>query len=233
MRVRNLCAAALAILCTIGVASAHATFVTYDDFSTAGSPGSSKWASFDGATPPTVSGGNLQMDGTATSGWQGIYSTQRFGYGSYQFTLASFNNATACVFGIDSATTTTGAAQDAIHLRNDTGNLISIGGAGVVPMIDYAPTSLPATYTFVWNPNSVQILRNIGAGDTVLYSTTDSALIPVATDTMRFELVAYGSGAYAVNSVAYQAYAVPEPAALVLCVSGLLGLLAYAWRKRK
>jgi hypothetical protein len=233
MRVRNLGVAALAIVCTIGAASARATFVTYDDFSTAGAPDSSKWGVFSsGAVAPTVSGGDLQMNGAAApTAWQGIYSTQNFSYGSFRFNLDSYNNANACMFAVNSQTTDSPASLDEISLRNDGGALIAKGGSTKVSMIDYATSSLPAAYTFVWHPDLVQVLRDTGSGNTVLYSTTDTSLIP--TGALRFELVAYGSGAYAVNSVGYEAYATPEPSTMMLVATGMLSLLAYAWRKRR
>jgi hypothetical protein len=232
MRVLNQCVLAFAMISVVGVASVRADFVTYDDFNTPGTPDSAKWSVFSGgAVAPAVGGGNLQMDGAATSAWQGIYSKQSFGYGSFRFSLSSYNNLSACMFAINSQTTDSPASVDEISLRNDSGNLITAGGTGKVEMIDYASSVLPASYTFVWHPDLVQVLRDTGEGDTVLYSTTDTSLIPVATDRMRFEVVAYGSGKFNVDSVAYAA--VPEPSSVVLTCAAAMALLAYAWRKRK
>ena len=60
--------------------------------------------------------------------------------------------------------------------------------------------------------------------------------LPTGVDAIKFDAITgFGGGYVGFNEVRFvgTASAIPEPSALVLLAVGLIGLLAYAWRKRR
>lgn len=94
--------------------------------------------------------------------------------------------------------------------------------------------------TTVLNGNIVSSTRNLTTG---YYLGTQGTLRTLTSDAENWkgqiaELLVYDKALntqewIAVNSYLTEKYFVPEPSTLVLLVSGLMGLLAYAWRKQK
>lgn len=70
----------------------------------------------------------------------------------------------------------------------------------------------------------------IGAAGDATHGYSD--LLTGAADHVR--LLAFDGSSYVFNASTDLSYmAAPEPSTIALLVTGLLGLLAYAWRKRK
>lgn len=122
-----------------------------------------------------------------------------------------------------------GFAPDVTGLRVE-GWMRSEGGWGGLGLISIETYSMP-NYQMMEYAD----VRNDGTGDWKVYST----IVPVhhgALETNYFSVVARSTTGNAVHIDAVKVYAigtVPEPSTLVGLVTGLVGLLAYAWRKRK
>ena len=163
-----------AVACVLAT-PAQAAFVTYDDFNGTVLD-SAKWSMPDGTYAPAVGDGNLQLVGmTSTSGWgTGVNSTDHFGYGSFKFAFADYAGGGAHIIALNSRQND-GGPIEAVYLRDDTmatnvGKVVVYKNTAPVAstVLDYAPTALPASYTFVYHPDLLAIYRDIGAGDVQL-----------------------------------------------------------------
>lgn len=122
-----------------------------------------------------------------------------------------------------------GGVQSAC-LRNDQGAYPGwrfVVGNGVDPVYRSAALTAPAAgdlYSVVWNSTSTSLLLNgtsiatttvVPTVDMAVYSYTQKGILR-----LTFDYVAVGS-------------TVPEPSTIILLSTALVGLLAYAWRKRR
>lgn len=127
--------------------------------------------------------------------------------------------------------------------------------------IDYAATvAWRSPITGTVNANFSVTDRNGGGGDGVEYSlykngaaagttlahgyvdngpdwtsgpVTANGISVAAGDTLYLQIGARGSYGYDLTGVSFSVTAVPEPTAMMLLGSGVIGLMAYAWRRRK
>ena len=83
-------------------------------------------------------------------------------------------------------------------------------------------------YDIVWTNRSLQLKLN---GSVVATSTVVPRVQAMCFNLAVGDNSSGDSGYYRMDYVGTTA--IPEPSALVLAATGLLGLLAYAWRKRK
>jgi hypothetical protein len=95
--------------------------------------------------------------------------------------------------------------------------LYSSGDSAV--LADSGSISLPGTATEVWNTYSFQFTTLAGQA--------------YVGQTIGVEFATAGYGYCGVDNFSLTVMTVPEPAAIVLVVTGVIGLLCYAWRKRK
>jgi hypothetical protein len=65
------------------------------------------------------------------------------------------------------------------------------------------------------------------------YSMTFTAKAADVGTSFQPEFLCAAGSTFGIDSVSLSAVATPEPSAVVLCATGIIGLLAYAWRKRK
>ncbi len=84
--------------------------------------------------------------------------------------------------------------------------------------------------TDVWYDNGVDAVTGQTFGTITNGMLGWSDPIPELGASGHLEVINYGGSAY---GGANMGYAVPEPSTIVLLTAGLIGLLAYAWRKRK
>lgn len=94
------------------------------------------------------------------------------------------------------------------------------------------PNAAPAaaTTTVAWDDLSKTEIREFSTSVTVLAGS------PMLGCTMGVSIWGDGAGAgvdYAVDNIRLTRVAVPEPSSMVLALSAIAGLLAYAWRKQK
>ena len=141
--------------------------------------------------------------------------------------------------------------QDFAYNNTYGGSTISVGISGIAANTDYTMT----WYIYDWTNSNVasvtdQVAAKTGSNTTgstgnVTFTTGDAAM-PMSngqysyTGTWRSTStsldidISYVSGGLPYTRVnGFEMTAVPEPSALVLLGTGFLGLLAYAWRKRK
>jgi hypothetical protein len=127
-------------------------------------------------------------------------------------------------------------------LANDGGLYVFQGGSGIngqgtaSSKVAFGGTfSTSAYYTLGYNVNTATgAISNVTlSGSTADYSSlTSSAFSNAATANLGFLTSSEDGGAYGyVDNVSLSA--VPEPASCAILTTGLIGLLAYAWRKRK
>lgn len=209
-------AAALLLLAGALATPAGAAFVAYDDFGGA-SLDTNKWDIVrSSGTDITVSGGQLAI--TGNTDYPAIRSKQAFPVGTTLRMVVSTATGTV-VFGTNSQTnTSSGAAVDAMYVRNDGGfagyasedNIANgigfwanVGGTGA------------GTFDFVFGTTTLEIWKN--------GSPLGSIARPVNFDqAQRFEVVLYPGATIMIDEVSYF---IPEPASLWLLGLAGLGLL--------
>jgi len=86
--------------------------------------------------------------------------------------------------------------------------------------------SLVSNHTLAWTDY-------YSGTDHLLYSTLDVSSLAVNNTKSLFFDFQGTQGAGFLRIVELQGYAVPEPSTVIILVTGLVSLLAYAWRKRK
>jgi hypothetical protein len=202
----------LAVFGTAG--SAWADYV-YDHFN-GDALDATKWT-WDGTGSVTVA------DSAASIYHTYIGTTTDFGYGVYQVKFADAPTGTGNV-GFAPADW-----SSQIEMRNDTtGNgsweLYVRQPDGGKSQVALATPAAGDVYTFDYSASAVKLFRN---GSEVANVTT---VFPV--EGMGFAM----GGGYGNNSFTMDYFAVgaiPEPSTSIILLTGLIGLLAYAWRKRR
>jgi hypothetical protein len=121
-------------------------------------------------------------------------------------------------------------------LANDGGLYVYTGRAPTTSKVAFGGTfNTSSFYTLGYDVNTTTgAISNVTlSGSTADYSgLTSSAFTNAATANLGFFTSSEDGGCYGfVDNVALST--VPEPSSLILSVCGLVGLLAYAWRKRK
>lgn len=234
MRVGNLFGAALAIACTIGAASAHATTigVTNGDFEKQdGKSGSvTDWYESDVTTNDGL--GQYYQDWLykdPSTGWFGSNTTEVFG-------MSDPNGWVYQQIGTYAAGMRIQISGDAI-LAKPAGEQFRplnvelwTGGASPGDTIGLASIGATQVASTVFTAGDLGIVAGGGA-QTAHWSTT---LTPSGTngDAIWLRLAAGSAdGEVFVDNVS--ASAVPEPATLGLSAIGTICLIAFAWRKRK
>ncbi len=84
--------------------------------------------------------------------------------------------------------------------------------------------------TDVWYDGGIDAVTGQTFGTTVSGMWGWNTEIPAVGASSPIQVISTGSNGY---GGANMGYAVPEPSTIVLLTAGLIGLLAYAWRKRK
>jgi len=228
MRARYLfCVLAIAAVAVFGLVGAVSATTIYDDF-TGTSLDTTKWTVmnaggtivFDGITNMTFAGPAAPEQIGSKTLW-GINTTFEFKIGA-----TGTNNARYQEFGIYDVAGLAGSPQIFVKDMVTSGAWTFYVGNATTNHT-YTLAAAPAAgdvYDIAWTSASVVLSRN----STVL--VTDTANVPAATSSMFFTFFdMYGGSA----SYDYVGTVVPEPSTLMLMASGLFGLLAYAWRKRK
>jgi hypothetical protein len=167
----------------------------------------------------------------STTGRAAIYSTTTWSAADalyYNFKVgANFTEVAGGgnFFGLESGLYD--ASNPQILLRSESGNLLFRvdDNAGNV----YAPltaVSLLAgdTVSFGWSSAGVNLYKN----GTLIDSTTVSPAGPMLVQAYSFGGAIQNYDVFSITDTA----PIPEPNSLVLVATGLIGLLAYAWRKR-
>jgi hypothetical protein len=104
-----------------------------------------------------------------------------------------------------------------------------VDGTNVTPLTGTVPTALPS-YGSGWS-----VLLGTQSGTNAFQGTIGDMLFYSAalSSTDRNNVGYYLAQKYGISNSTYVGTYVPEPSSLVLLAAGLLGLLCYAWRKRK
>ena len=202
-------------------ATASAEYMVYDDF-TASTLDMSKWSLGVNGTAPTLADSVATFD--SASGTKEIFSTASYGYGSYKFKLGPTAPGSWSILGLQIP----GSGGLGMLVRNDLSLEIPATRwdfhVGSTRNIIAAP-SANDVLKIVWSATSVQLWN----GDALLVNQTTG--LPTATSANLQLTAYYGGGAMTVDSVSTNA--TPEPSTIILGFTGLISLLAYAWRKRK
>jgi hypothetical protein len=214
MKTRILSACAMFGVLLIASA-ASADYVVYDDFGAA-TLDMSRWSLAEGGSAPTLDGSIATFD--SASGTKDILSSTAYGYGSYKFKLGATAPGSYSIIGLDNA-------GSGLYVRNDNHYPATEWDfhVGSIKNSIIAPAA-GDELEIVWSASSAQLWKN---GDLLVTQTTN---LPTVTSA-NLKLTAYFGGAMTVDTVSTNP--VPEPSAIILIATGLIGLLAYAWRKRR
>jgi hypothetical protein len=218
MKSKILAACALSVL-AMAVATASAD-VVYDHFDAA-SLDMSKWNLESGAVAPTLASSVATFD--SSNGTESILSTAGFGTGTYTFKLGATTPSGNgyMILGL-------GNGNNSIMFRNDynAGWEFVMSKDGVASRSGaLAAPGANDVYDIVWTSTLAELVKN---NSTVLASYSTG--IPTVAS-MNMQLTSFLGGVIGFDYVGTKV--VPEPSALILLATGLLGLLAYVWRKRK
>ena len=228
MRVRSLVSALAIVALWTGVASAA---TLYDDF--LGSSLDGKWAVTQGG-PVTVGGGELFLDSEPGLDDQVQTVNRDFTNGTdVVFKLGSTAPTGTVGFGLSAA----GGPRE-VQLWNltqggGTWSLFFGGGAGDIVLPSGAPVAnerfrIESGYN---SGNGVRLYRDLGTGIESLEAALDT--YDLVTDSpYKAQLFSFG-GTIAFDYISTGAGVVPEPSGIIMITSAVLGLLCYAWRRRK
>ena len=203
-------------------AMASADTAMYDDFNGTELDMSKWYADTDqGFNVPTVSGGAVQLTNVTATADINSVATWTVG------TVLEFKMATAPT-GVGCFGYSIGTGGPSTCVRNDQGGNVwqfvvddQVSGHAIFRSGDIGAPQAGDVYKFVWKANSMDLLRN------------GSLVSSAAGTSMRgnWGVFAYSSAQMSWDYVATST--VPEPATVTLLLTGVLGLLAYAWRKRR
>jgi hypothetical protein len=149
----------------------------------------------------------------------------------------------------------TGVANDSGHEWELFSLYAAAGGTGGKTAIDlclFGPTSIPGVYNLCWNKDagngianlqegqSYSVVASLSNGNVDIYvngSLAATKPVIAGSTPVCIEIGdGYGAGTGTVQYTHVSmgtAVATPEPGTVTLLATGLFGLLAYAWRKRK
>lgn len=208
---------AITIPAILGLTSSLLATTIYDDFDSASLDaglwsvqnygGSASQASSE-VTVHSNAGGFYQID--STSGWgQGNVFTITIGT-----TAPTGTNAIGLYCG----------AGGSFSVRNDSGSwYFDVNGGTADSLVAVNAPAANNVLEFTWNSNSVTYKN----GSEVVTETTQ-----LPTGVAHFFLANW-DGPANLNVASVAVGPVPEPSTVAFALSGLLGLLCYAWRKRK
>ena len=226
MRIR-LISVVLALVAFGSVGAVSGATILYDDFNGT-ELNTSKWSASasDGASA-SVNSSELTL-ATTTGDWPSVnvYSGVECDTGAVAFTLGASNMSGAVNFGFHTAP---GGGSVGIEVGNDRGGWRLWVGDGTNNYLSDVFTAPKAddVWTIVRASDSIKVYDN----GTLL--ATDTTLLPIGAQ--RVHMSVYTE--YGVSSVGFHSVsltdAVPEPSTMLLLTSALIGLMAYAWRRRK
>jgi hypothetical protein len=177
-----------------------------------------------GGDTGTVTVGNSLVTVSANSDWVGAFGVETFLNTDVSIKVGA-DYAAQCVFGLEKA----GVGR--IVLRNDwgvNGYVLQTwdGGGSQQSGVLFSNLTAGDRFDFTWSAGVATVSRD---GSLLATNTNYVPAAPLAfvlgsgwqTPALSFDYVALGTGA------------IPEPSAMILLLTGLLGLFGYAWRKRK
>ncbi|MBU4271654.1 MAG: PEP-CTERM sorting domain-containing protein [Planctomycetes bacterium] len=239
MRSHILCVLAVAAVLTCGLSgSASADIIIYqDDFP--GTTLGADWTFSQTNGTVTVADSKVVLSTPGGGGWNhaDLLSTTQFTASqdaTFTFKLGAHPYGPNSIFGLSNSR---GGGMPGILLRTDAapgywelyvGDGTTLDRHTVIPL---TALQTDETVAIHWNTAGVGVeVRD--SGGTLLY-TIQSTVSP--TGPLGFSLLAgsYEAGAALVNFDSVTVTVIPEPSTLALLATGLLGLLCYAWRKRK
>jgi hypothetical protein len=221
MRSRYLtCALAVVVLGLVNVASAD--LAVYDPFDGT-TLDTSKWALSFGTA--TVAGSTVTLsDASAASR---ILSTAAWGVdSSIEFEMGAAPSGSGTML-VGTYEQSPAFANSAVHIRND------FYGTGQFAMEAWNSSQQYDGVPFTLEAGDVLRLDILSTGVN-LYR--NGSLIDSETSVIAWgvhEMAAYAAAGCSLQINRVSAGAVPEPGTVVLSLTGLVGLLAYAWRKRR
>jgi hypothetical protein len=222
---------AIVTLGLCGVASAD--FAVYDNFDSA-DVDTSLWT-VDAGSTVSQSGSILTIGNpSGNSDWNGMTSTAQYdasAANAYEFKYINSTGEANPYFGL------LGTEGHNVYFRPPAPNQWRFGINGVAASGVLTAPVAQHPYDFIRTANTWQLwdAGSPGLGYTdrnLVYETAPGDVVFNPGEKVSFWMaIRPMAGSLSLGYVAVDA--VPEPSVLVLLGSGLLGLLAYAWRKRK
>lgn len=204
-------------------AAVRADLVIYDHFENPPAAlDAAKWAPWGSTSPNVTVSGSVVTLSAGSNAWCGMDSTAVFGQGTYEFKYAGGTGSQ--LFGFEDAAT----GLPYIAARNDILSgarwaLFVNDGSGANNGAVFSAPVAGDIFDLTWGAAGFELSR----GGSVISSvsvpvTAQLSLFTSARKNCTISLDYVGT----VTST-------PEPSTLVLLSAGLIGLLAYAWRKRR